>query len=150
MGRGLSELQRDILDRASQHKRVYYADVLEGYFGWQPTRPIIRYGIPHVTRDGRSWVEQPRDPTDHGMVHGPGSHFFSLEEIGERRYRSTMVVLSRACTRLARRGLVTCIEGARSRWSGVTITDAGRAWLSANTVQRMGQCQPIEAVGAKG
>jgi hypothetical protein len=62
----------------------------------------------------------------------PGSHTFSPTKIGEDKYRRTMAALSRSCARLGERGLVKCLVGESSRWSGVEITDAGRAWVAAH------------------
>jgi hypothetical protein len=107
MGRGLSELQRFILREAGKRGRAYYADVLTGFFGWKPTPSRL-----------------PRTP---------GQQRFSRSRIGERRYAKTMATLSRACWRLGQRGLVTCLQGARSHWSGVELTDKGREWLSVNS-----------------
>jgi hypothetical protein len=103
MGRGLSDLQRFILVRAATTERLYYADVLEGFFGWVP-RPAT----------------------------GPGGHRFSRREIGEAAYRKAMASLSRACRRLEWRGLVTRLCGQLSHWSAVEITEKGKACLSVN------------------
>lgn len=53
MGRGLSDLQRYVLARAGEQERVYYADILEGYFGWRPRRPLRRYGLGACANDTR-------------------------------------------------------------------------------------------------
>jgi hypothetical protein len=91
MGRGLSDLQQWILREARQRGRLYHADIYEGYYGWKPRR-------------GASL---------------PGEQRFSKWEIGEAEYNKTMATVSRSCTRLEARGLVTCLVAARSRWSAV-------------------------------
>lgn len=45
MGRGLSNLQRFIMAKAAEHKRLYYAEILAGYYGWEPARPIRRHEL---------------------------------------------------------------------------------------------------------
>jgi hypothetical protein len=119
MGRGLSGLQRFILEKANTKKRVYYVEVLEGFYGWKPRRPIRRHG--------------PNDQYgEEGEIIGPGAKRFSPQLIGEKKYRKVRAALSRACKRLADRGLVVRLEGAYSHWAGVEITSVGREWLSVN------------------
>lgn len=131
MGRGLSELQRFILRRAGQVRRVYYADVLEGYFGWVPRQPIKRHGTTRNARYPATGMEQ-TPPEQVGELASPGRPHFSRSSIGDATYRKAMASLSRACLRLGKRGLVTCLTGNVSRWAGVEITDQGREWLSVN------------------
>jgi hypothetical protein len=121
VGRGLSDLQRWILHEASTKEVLYYSEILVGFFGWEPTRPLYRYG------EGIH-----KDNTDRpaGRLMNVGSRHFSPARIGQRRYASGKATLSRACDRLAKRGLVDCLQGKWSHWSGVQITDAGREWLS--------------------
>src|SRR5262249_28372340 len=88
--------------------RVYYTEVLMGYFGWKRSTPL------------------PRNPD---AYEGPGTQLFSRREIGEKTYGKVMATLSRACARLGDRGLVTCLYGKHSHWSGVQITDKGTEWL---------------------
>jgi hypothetical protein len=130
MGRGLSDLQRFILRRAGEQHRLYYAEIYVAYFGWPPTQPLRRH-----------------DGTDPQLVAGsladPGTLRFDPDTIGRERYHSTAVVVSRACSRLEERGLVTCLQATLSHWSGVAITDAGRAWLSADSAVRRRSRQPI-------
>jgi hypothetical protein len=107
-------LQRYILAEAGKQDRLYYADVLMGFYGWQPHRE------PRYYQGERSL----------------GYQLFSRKKIGESVYRKTMAALSRSCRRLQDRGLVKWICGAWSHWSGVVITDAGREWLSVNSCPR--------------
>jgi hypothetical protein len=113
MGRGLSKLQRYILREVAARPRLYYADILMGFFGWQPESPLVR---------------DPDNPPS------PPRGGFSVERLGPSRYRSTMAALSRSGERLDRRGLVTCLVPAKKgKWAAVEITDAGREYLSVNT-----------------
>jgi hypothetical protein len=112
MVRGLSDLQRYILAEAGQRLRVYHAEVLAGFYGWRPRRPLAR--------DAGGQLRSPGDP-----------HFFPAQ-IGVARYRSTISVLSRACRSLEGRGLITSVRGGLSHWAAVEITDKGREWLAAN------------------
>lgn len=128
MGRGLSELQKWILRKAGTLKRVHYADVLEGYFGFKPEQEIARHGVGRYANDPRA------AKCGYGTIFSPGQQHFAPEKIGRQRYRSAMASLSRACSRLHARGLVDCISGQFTHWSGVEITDAGRQWLSVNLV----------------
>lgn len=105
---------------------VYNADVLEGFFGWVPSRPIHRYG------DSDYFPVNEAEGHYRGQLCSPGTPYFSPHAIGVRRYRSTMATLWRSCRRLKERGLIDLFEGPHSRWSGLKITDKGREWLSAN------------------
>jgi hypothetical protein len=110
MGRGLSDLQRYIVAKAATVERLYYADILQEHFGWQPVfRP--RDGYDKATRTPKYEIGQQR---------------FDPERIGRTRYHQTMVTLSRAADRLQQRGLVTCLVAARSHWSAVEITPEGK------------------------
>jgi hypothetical protein len=140
MGRGLSKLQRHILMTAGRQQRVYYADVLERYFGWKPAprrdrtaRSLERY------REGDTFDGRTVTADEIGMLKYPGSQYFSRRQIGEATYSKTMATLSRACLRLERRGLVKCLQGKISHWAGVEITDRGREWLSAHSVANLPQ-----------
>jgi hypothetical protein len=113
MGRGLSPLQRHILTEAGKRQRVYYAEVLVSYFGWEPKK-------------SRRWRED-------GTLECPGYQHFSPAEIGRSAYRSALATLSRTCARLGDRGLVTCLWGKVSHWAGVEITEKGKEWLSVNS-----------------
>jgi hypothetical protein len=136
MGRGLSKLQRFILHKASKIRRVHYPIILVEFFGWEPDPDRRNY---RLVKEGDLCANlaarklEPAKPDEIGSLKNPRCHIFSRKMIGEKKYRSTMASLSRACLRLEDRGLVTCLVGARSHWSGVELTDAGRAWLSANS-----------------
>jgi hypothetical protein len=86
MGRGLSPLQRWILQALQDEDMVSYADICVGYFQWTSPAPPF------------SWLN-------------PGYQHFSVADIGPKRYRSTYVSISRSCQRLARRGLVEWHSG---------------------------------------
>jgi hypothetical protein len=114
MGRGLSPLQLWILREARQRRRIYYADILAGFFGWQPSKPMDR----HQTGE------------EAGELKCPGDHYFSAIRIGARKYQHTTATVSQSCKRLQERGLVKRVQGAPSRRAGVEITEAGRRALS--------------------
>jgi hypothetical protein len=120
MGRGLSDLQRWILREGTRRERVYYADILAGFFKFRPLD-----GIQH--EDGKF-------TTRSGQVVGLGSPKFCPDEIGRSAYRTALAVISRSCARLADRGLVTCLQGRYSRWAAVTLTDEGVAWVRNNLI----------------
>jgi len=120
VGRGLSKLQTDILKFAAQRPMAYYAELLKCLFGWKPTK----YGFTY--EEGRFVPSGPK---------------FSKKAIGVKRYRSNMVSLSRACIRLERRGLVEMQVAARSHWSAVKITEAGR--LTVDSPERFPESQPL-------
>src|SRR5215208_6418974 len=102
MGRGLSQLQQFILHRASGLKQLYFCDILEGYFKFEPTGWYTEK-INGKRVLGR-WREGERGEV--GQIKGAGSRLFAPKEIGERKYAVALSCLSRACTRLAKRGLV--------------------------------------------
>jgi hypothetical protein len=113
---GLSALQRYIVAKAATVDRLYYADILQEYYGWRPvTRPRSQYVSEGVSRKRY----------DHGQ------QIFSPDQIGCARYHATMVTLSRTTARLERRGLVTCLHGVHAHWSGVKITPEGRRMAAA-------------------
>jgi hypothetical protein len=131
MGRGLSELQRFILKKAAGQKRLHYAEVLVEFFGWQPEVALRHHPPGSRSYFGDEWE---------GELEDPGAQYFSRRTIGEATYRKVMATLSRSCRRLQDRGLVTCLQGAYARWAAVSITEAGRQWLSVNTQQILPQC----------
>jgi len=129
MARGLSELQKAILRLAYRNRQVrdersvdlFYPEVLHEHFGW----PIART---------HSWrPEKGERPCGY-------DRYFSMREIGEAKYRKTQVSLSRAVSRLERRGLVE--SGWGFGWTGrghaiLDLTDEGvrvAERLSVNTV----------------
>jgi hypothetical protein len=123
MGSGLSKLQKTILKLAHDNRErgtgarslldggqlgtdVKYPEVLEAYFGWQP--------------DGRS-----RD-----------SYYFdfSMQDIGEKSYRSARASLTRAFSRLeARRLIVRTRSAVAAGWTGADLTKEG-----ANEAAKLG------------
>jgi hypothetical protein len=112
MGRGLSDLQRYILAEAGQRPRVYHAEVLVGFFGWRPQRPLVYDG---------------------GQLLSPVSPRFFRARIGERQYEQATDAVQRACRLLENGGLVRRVKGARPAWVSLQITGKGREWLAANT-----------------
>jgi hypothetical protein len=114
MGRGLSPLQEWILRQTRQRRRIYYADILAGFFGWQPSKPMDRYQTGEQA----------------GELKYPGDHYFSPIRIGARKYQHTMATVAQSCKRLQGRGLVKRVQGTPSRRAGVEITEEGRRALS--------------------
>jgi hypothetical protein len=117
MPRGLSELQKAILRLAYRNRQereewsvdLFHAEVLHEHFGW----PIARH---------RRWRPEV------GERPLPMDRYFSMREIGEARYRKTQASLSRAVSRLERRGLVERFHAAG--WTGygcavLDLTDEG-------------------------
>jgi hypothetical protein len=131
MGRGLSPLQRYIVNKAGGQKRVYYAEILEGFFGWQPRQALRRYQTGDQVPVSMT-EKKPVPPERVGLLSHPGDRNFSAKAIGEKVYRKTMAVLSRSCRRLADRGLVDIWTNHWGQWPSVEITDKGREWLSVN------------------
>lgn len=99
MARGLSDLQKWILKKASEQKIVYYADICIGYYGWIPLH----------------------DFNEDGTIKSSLYHHFSRSSIGEKVYRKTMAAISKSCMRLQERGFVVCLQGKYGRWSGVRL-----------------------------
>jgi hypothetical protein len=114
MGRGLSPLQEWILREARQRRRIYSADILAGFFGWQPSKPMDR----HQTGEQAGELKYPAD------------YYFSAIRIGARKHQRTVATVSRSCKRLQERGLVKRVQGTPPRWPGVEITEEGRRALS--------------------
>jgi len=130
MARGLSELQKSILRLAYRNRQkreqnvdLYHAEVLHEHFGW----PISNH-----PRWQPEKGERPRGYWRH----------FSMREIGEARYRKTQASLSRAVSRLERRGLLE--RGRANGWSGdgyafLNLTNEGlrvAEGLSVNSIGR--------------
>src|SRR5262245_37978144 len=136
MGRGLSDLQRYILHEAGKRRRVYYVEIMAGFFGFPTIQPLRRWGDEWFKE--RFKGEDEKHPERRGELVLPGSHYFSPAGIGIRRYRPAKVSLTRHCLRLQQRGLVQCLQG-QAHWSGVGIGDQGRQWLSANSVVNLSQ-----------
>ncbi len=134
----LSKLQKFILSKAAELDRVYYADVCEGFYGWAPVSPIRRYqaGDSMTNLAGQGI---PIPAKEIGCIQGPGDQKFSRKAIGEKEYTRVMAAISRSVMRLGQRGLVTCICGSYSRWSGVQITDSGRECVMVNLNAKLPQ-----------
>ena len=86
--KGLSKLQRSILSLAEkQDGEVFARDVLIGFFGFKPFRPIF--------------MQWPR----------PGSLVFRKDDIGRARYNAKTVSVCKSFNRLVRRRLAERIPG---------------------------------------
>lgn len=126
MGKGLSPLQRDILTIALKNRDeqvankwvrttdAYYAEVLHLHFGW----PFNKVHWLLASKSDAEILNCVRNES-------PSAQFFSKEQIGAAKYNADMAALSRSMVRLEKRGLVKCMTGANSRWSGAILTDAG-------------------------
>jgi hypothetical protein len=124
MGRGLSDLQKDILTCAYNNyatgDNVFTHKPSHG-FNIPPLRVdafyyeilIRHFGFENRLKD-RDW---------RGRVF-TGQHF-DKDKIGKERYNAAQAALSRAVTRLHQRGLITFISGALAKWTGVNLTPAG-------------------------
>jgi hypothetical protein len=119
MARGLSDLQCYILAEAGRRSRVFHAEVLVGFFGWRPRRPLVYDG---------------------GQLLSPISPRFSRARIGERRYDQATDAVRRACRLLERGGLVRRVKGALPAWVILQITSKGRKWLAANNRDKPPGC----------
>jgi hypothetical protein len=106
MGRGLSPLQRWILQCASKRGHLFIPEICEGFFGWQPITPLRRYGGDHPADQHR----QPR--LESGEQRGDflpfviGIRYFSRQEIGSHEYGRVIGTISRTLKRLEARGAV--------------------------------------------
>jgi hypothetical protein len=135
MGRGLSPLQRWILQEAATHNVLYSAEILAGYFAWEPREPFHRVGEGNLAW----WTPERLQSSQHykdfkpGDMPGGGVQYFSREAIGRDRYNRTMATLTRSLKRLADRGLVTRWWGGAGHATHIRITDTGREWLSVNS-----------------
>jgi hypothetical protein len=110
MGRGLSDLQRHILSETATRDKVHLAEILMGYFGWEPT-------CLYPSKPG----ERPR------------GNNFSIDEIGWNKYRSVTAAVRRSFFRLHERGLIEiCYYQFGKSWLA-RITDKGREYLSVST-----------------
>jgi hypothetical protein len=139
MGRGLSPLQRYIVAKAATVERLHYYVILHEYYGWSFHRRPGRLLWPdrHAYRVGDG---------EYGYYTASGKKF-RPQQLGRKTYHKTMVSLSRAVARLARRGLVTWLVGTRYKWSGVEITPAGKRLADTLTVDMKLNCatsQPID------
>lgn len=129
MGKGLSKLQKQILTLAHEGRgnRDLYDD---GSINWRQGADVTAnqvFGVVYMKVD----VYEVR----------LGSNHFSIARIGESKYRSAKVAISKAFRRLEERGLVVRMEG--RNWGGVNLTDEGMAEakkVTANTTQIIAQC----------
>jgi hypothetical protein len=110
----LSDLQKWILVAASKVKptesegaqtfRLYTAQIKAGYYKFS-----LR----------KDWMGDRVSLDDLGCKH------FNSKEIPN--YRAACVAISRAITRLEKRGLVTVLQGRVSHWTAVQLTEAGKS-----------------------
>ncbi len=121
MGRGLSNLQVYILRAAQAKNRLYSVEILAGFFGWRTESPLRWY------QPGDTCGGLPLAAEQVGNLRNPNSQYFTLKELGEKKYRLVRSSLSRSIARLEARGLVTIIRGMYSPWAAAEITEAGRA-----------------------
>jgi hypothetical protein len=100
-GERLSALQKQILTLAYDriNEPLYYSEILEEVYGFPPAV---------------------------GGEHSPGSIRFDRQAIGPERYNAAQAALSRAMSRLHDRGLIECLCGSHSRWSGCSISGKGQ------------------------
>jgi hypothetical protein len=139
MSRGLSALQRFILRRAGDQQRCSYAEVLVEYFGWQPVEHAGLHrcdGAVPACRAGDLRDRPPASPPTGGGP-DPDRRRFDPDTIGRWRYYREREALTRACHRLAARGLVEELVGSSMPWQAVAITDAGRMWLATHPIGRL-------------
>jgi hypothetical protein len=100
----LSKLQQWILAEAQKKQpdgRLYYAEIKARYYGL----PVFKH----------AWW-----PTLEVALSGVGDHHFPAREIPS--YAAVSAAISRAVSRLEKRGLVKVLTGANSRWTAVTTT----------------------------
>jgi hypothetical protein len=149
MGRGLSDLQKWILRAAQDNRRrefryeyshgpdLLIAEIKAGYFHF-PTRQFFdvverRYRAiePDRLRDGvretRSFVEVREDPRN---KHGALIHYLNCLEKPFHsaqipNYAAAAASISRALTRLHRRGLILFPRGHLWHGCGISLTPAG-------------------------
>ena len=143
MGRGLSPLQRWILQKTSERGLLYYAEICAEFYGWPLAHHIYRYG------DGSHPRQQPRE--EEGERQGGlipfGGQYFSRQAIGLHEYRRVRATVSRAVKRLASRGLLEYAFWVRTYDRGfiaqfVRLTDQGREWLSVNSSDHVTSVNP--------
>lgn len=109
MGRGLSKLQRYILEQAASRERVHVPEILVGFFGWKTSIP---------------------SPSKLTPGERPPRVCFSRRDIGATRYRSVMASVSRSIRKLEERELIQRREYAFLKMWAIRITDKGRERLS--------------------
>lgn len=136
MGRGLSPLQRAILRLARTNLEAEGREV--GQSGWADVlhREIMVafYGWPAPeVRDGDGL----RARTGAELRHMGSGVTFHPAPAERGRYKASTVALTKATGRLEERGLVVCRTGVSSRWSGVSLTDAGLALAEEPDAQEL-------------
>lgn len=140
MGRGLSPLQKTVLLLALKNYEeegrwrphalgeppadVLQSEILEWWFQWEPD---LRWMGPYGRDPGFWWRPRIRQCPGDGETVGRRNwtgQKFSKAQRGSA-YNSARASLSRALTRLERRGLMTWVSGAWSLWAGADLTDEG-------------------------
>lgn len=130
MGRGLSDLQRAILQLAARNiesgelkpteTHLYTYEVMWSVYGFSEHGKDFHSPI-HYSNDGRE-------------RRSPGRHHFDQQAIGEKRYQAAAAAISRAFRRLEERGLASRYNGAIAWWAGIKLTDEGLTVARAITV----------------
>jgi hypothetical protein len=119
VGRGLSELQQDMIVMAYKNKeagRVAYRTGPREY----NTYPVVSA---HVKREQILHERFGWEPNGNRYLSN-----FSKKDIGPKRYNCVMASLSRALHRLEGRGLVELTQSMRAGgWSGAELTEEGEA-----------------------
>jgi hypothetical protein len=131
MGRGLSPLQQQILRLAWEREQTQARPGASNVRGWLfPQEIYVRLYQWPITYTGFYWERE------QGLAFRQAPHF-SPSVIGAKRYRATMVTVSRALGRLCRRGLLT--PRRKKYVLGWGLTDAGRTLaqtLMVDTVRK--------------
>jgi len=133
MGRGLSDLQKDILRICLRNGK----NKAEGEHRREAEKELAKLGIPAAVLPSEPLavecyyrevlVEHFGFPTRcRNLRLHPGDQVFDVRRIGRERYGAAQASLSRAVGRLEARGLVTVYTGARSHWTGCSLTEEGR------------------------
>jgi hypothetical protein len=118
MGRGLSELQQDIILMAYKNKEA-------GLVSYQTSDERYTFSVvsAHVKREQILRERFGWEPADRFWMRR-----FSRKDIGEERYNRVMASLSRSLHRLEQRGLVELTHSMRAgAWSGAELTEEGEA-----------------------
>jgi hypothetical protein len=120
MGRGLSDLQQDIIVMAYENKEA-------GVVSYRVVGDNYRYKSEVVAEVKREQILTERFGWEPSTKRGrPG--VFSRTDIGPERYNRVMASLSRSLHRLEERGLVWFTHSVLAAgWSGVELTEEGEA-----------------------
>jgi hypothetical protein len=121
MGRGLSNLQQDIIVMAYMNKEAGVVAYHTGPNEYN-TYPVISAHVKReqILRERFGWEPSGR----RGLL----TYTFSKNEIGPKRYNRVMASLSRALHRLERRGFLFFTHRLLAgSWSGVELTEEGEA-----------------------